>query len=561
MITDHLHPLDDVTLFGHCIHGLVSGSINEAFVEVDGVQFPIPPTPTYRHGTGTLQIVRHPAAGPVALSPEVLAAERAQGRVWQNFALVKGFFGTGVIYGQQVDGWIFIDSLGQRWLAQITSQPLAVVGSPYSLTVSMKPFGYLDGAPDGMEPVDLTLTCADILQEGSATRRLLPGMANSLGTQRLLQMVPTSPANALPSGYLQINLTDVEGVPSGTLTVLRSQAQMRGDWDTNATGITGASQLFTAHNLLVAAEISPPIDRFPPGGGSATVTVTGIDEVSDNLSPLDQYRKGSPSLSCGRTGRILCLAFDDSDELVPITFDTRYVYDASYPDWAGSASGTLTSSGDDQNLNYQAWTVAVAPAVTASRTVSEAVESTIIIRRAGVEVCRVENRRSFSATLTATLAAYSGAWGWAGGWIGRWSEPNALVFAERVNTTASSAATDAADEKGGPWPATTPAEPSVIGGSTFGALLGSFPLGTEQRDADVLQFSFTVSYRLNPGYEDTIFQEVTGGGPSAVVRELAIVYPHAELLAREFDQRPVAYDPIGHVATIAPENGGLFSYV
>jgi len=560
MITDHLHPLDDVTLFGHCIHGLVSGSINEAFVEVDGVQFPIPSTQTYLVGSGTLQIVRHPDAGPVALSPEVLAAEREQGRVWQNFTYVKQGSMGALIYGQQINGWIFIDSLGRRWLARVLSYPLATPGSPYSITVRLNPFGYLDGAPEDMEQIELSLTCADIQQAGSVQRVPREGMANSTGSQRLLQLVPISPSNALPSGYLQINLTDTDGVPNGTLTVLRGQEQMRGDWDTNAAGVTSASQLFTAHNLLVAAEISPDIDQFPPGGASATVTVTGVQEISDNLSPLDQYRKGSPNVSCGRTGRILTLAFDDSDELVPITFDTRYEYSGSYPDWAGSASGTLTSSGDDQNLNYQGWTAVVEPSATVSRTVSESVESTLIVKRGGIEVCRVENRSSYSASLAATLAAYSGSWGYAGGSIGRWSEPNALVFAERVNTSAASAATGATDEKGGPWPATTPAEPSTISGPSFGHLLAGFPLGTEQRDADVLNFAFTVSYRLNAGYEDTVFQEITGG-PTTLIREVARVYPHAELLAREFDTRPVAYDPIGHVATVAPENGGLFSYV
>lgn len=559
MITDHLHPLDDVTLFGHSIHGLVSGSINQAFVDVDGVQFPVPNA--YEVGAGTMQIVRHPDAGPVALSPEVLAAERAAGRVWQNFAVVKGSPGGDLIYGQRIYGWLFIDSLGRRWLARVFSLPNAMPGSPYSLTARLNPFGYLDGAPEGMEQIDLLVTCPDIQQLGTVALFVREGMANSIGSQRLLQLAPTSPANALPCGYLQINLADVDGVLSGTLTVLRSQAQMRGEWDTNAGSITSASQLFTAHNLLVAAEITPDIDRFPPGGGSATVTVTGLDEASDSLSPLDQYRKGTPSVSCGRTGRVLALAFDESDALVPITFDTRYVYDASYPDWAGSAAGTLTSSGDDQGLNYQGWTAVVPPAVSASRTVSEAVESTIIVRRGGVEACRVVNRRSYSATLTATLAGYSGSWGWAGGWIGRWSEPNAFVFAERVNTTAASAPTGATAEKGGPWPATTPTEPSTIGGSTFGALLGDFPLGTEQRDADVLDFAFTVSYRMNAGYEDTVFQEVTGGGPSAVVREVARVYPHAELLAREFDARLVAYDPIGHAVSVAEEVGQLISYV
>ena len=571
MITDQFHPLDDVTLFGHCIHGLVSGSINEAFVEVDGVQFPIPVTPTYRIGQGTLQIVRHPAAGPVALSPEVLAAERAQGRVWQNFTLLKSLYGQEVIYGTRVEGWIFIDSLGRRWLAIIDSQPQAQPGSSYTIALRLVPFGYLDGQPEGMEPVELSLTCADIQQIGSGARVVRARMANSTGSQRLLELKPVSPFNALPSGYLMINLSDDEGVPSGTLTVLRSQAQMRGDWDTTHPTTTNPNQLLTFHNMLLGAELEgavypegPDIPYFPVGGGTATVTVTGPVEI-DQTSPLDAYTKGDVSVSCGRTGRLLLLAFDESDALVPITFDTRYEFTGVQPDWEGSASGEITSFGDGVHINDNPWSVVQEPEASLTRTVSERLESTITLRRGGVEVCHVTNVRSYSATLTAALAANSSGWAWASGYLGRGGgSPGSFVFAERVNTSAASAPTGAMAEKGGPWPASTATTPGTVTGSSGMEYLASIPLGSSERDADVIDFAFVATtYRAIGEADQVAFNEVTSSsgviGPGT--RELALAFPHADLLAREFDARPVAYDPISHAVAVAPENGMLFSFV
>lgn len=564
MITDQFHPLDELGLFGHTIHGLVTGSINQAFVEVDGVNHPLPNG--YRVGGGTRQIVRHPAAGPVELDPETLAAERAQGRVWQNYALIKAEPLGDIIFGQRVEGWIFIDSIGQRWLARVLSLPDAVPGSPYSFTLRLTPFGYLDGAP--MEPVELTLTCPDIQQAPGSARSVGMITANSTGSRAILQLVPASPGNALPSGFLEITLSDDDGVPSGVLSVLLSQEEARGEWDTTHPTTTSPTSLFTYHNLLVAAELAgavypegPDIPYFPDGGGTATVTVTGLVEVPVG-SGLDIYAKGDVSISCGRTGRVLTMAFDDTDTLVPLTFDTRYDYTASVPGWEGDASGVITSSGDDVHINEYPWTVVDAPAVEVSRTLSEAVESTIIVRRGGVEAFQVTNRRSYSATVTAELEPYAGSWAWAAGYIGRWLGAGMFAFAERVDTSAASSPADATAEKGGPWPETTATTPDTVFGNGAVSYLSGFPLGATERDADVLDFAFTVAYRFEHGVERVRFDELAGSGSGTVAREIGLVFPHAELLARGLDRsRGVAYDPISHAVTVADEVGQLISYV
>ncbi|WP_339521722.1 hypothetical protein [Pseudomonas sp. EA_35y_Pfl2_R111] len=562
MISDQFHPLDELGLFGHTIHGLVTGSIVSAFVEVDGVQFPLPAD--YEVAEGTLQIVRHPDAGPVALSPEVLAAERVAGRVWQNFALVKEGAGWLSIFGKRVHGWIFIDSLGQRWLARPLSLPNAVSGSPYSFTLRMVPFGYLDGAP--MEPVELELTCPDIAQVTGGNRFVRLITANSTGTRGVLQLVPTTPGNALPSGFLEITISDVGGVPSAALSVLLSQEGARGEWDTTHPTTTSPASLFTYHNLLVAAELAgavypegPDIPYFPDGGGTATVTVTGLVETPVGAG-LDIYAKGNVSISCGRTGRVLTMAFDDTDTLVPLTFDTRYDYAASVPEWSGEAGGVITSSGDDVHINEYPWTVVDAPSVEVSRTMSESVESTITVRRGGVEAFHVTNRRSYSASLTAELEPYAGAWGWAAGYIGRWAGAGMFAFAERVDTSAATSPAGATAEKGGPWPETTATIPDNVLGNGAVTYLSSFPLGTTERDADVLDFAFTVAYRFEFDVERATLDELADGG--TVVREIGLVFPHAELLARGLDRtRAVAYDPISHAVSVADEVGQLISYV
>lgn len=560
------HPADEVTLFGHTAHGLFSGGGFPVLL-VDGQEFPLPqgywpPSPA------TLQIVRHPDAGPVPLDDETLEAERAEGRVWQNYALVKAqaFHGS-TIYGQPLGGWIHIDSLGRRWVLRLGALPNAVPGQPYTLELDCRPFGYLDGAP--MEPVSLSVSCADLQQLTTGERFVYQGMANSTGSRGILALVPVAPANALPSGFLELAVTDDDGELSATLSVLRSQAQVRGAWDTTHPTAALPGELYDTCLLLVSAQLQgavypygPDFPYFPEGGGTATINVTGLSEIPADGQFVDSYLRGVLSASCGRTGRIIALLFDEADQLVEMSFDTRYEYQGDHPGWSGTATGSLSAYGDGVGINANPWTSVDEPAVSVARTISEQVEQTLTIKRNGLSVYSFINRRSYSATVSAGIVPAGLGWAWATGYIGHWI--SGFINPERVDISSSGTPTAGLAEKGGPWPQSWPTNPTYVSGESVAPYLMAFPLGPGERDVDTLQFSFdTISYDLDGGAESMTLTEVRPAAPGVVPRrEMALVFAHAQALARgEGAQYSPAYHPVDHVIAYATDTSQTPSFV
>lgn len=563
------HPADEVTLFGHTVHGLVKGTVSDKVCVIDGVEHPLPRDYPLQ-GPETLQIVRHPAAGPVPLAPEVLAAERAEGRVWQNYALIKG--DSFYLYGQALGGYIHIDSLGRRWAVVINSLPDATPGAPYSLTLDCRPFGYLDGAPEDMAPVELHVTCADIQQITIGQRFVRWGMADSTGSRIILMLAPKTPSDALPSGFLQIQISDTAGELAATLSVLRSQEAVRGEWSNTHEAVDDPYTLLDNRHYLPGGPLTgadypagPETPYFPAGGGTITLTVDTVYSIPTWIN-VDNALVGSIEASCERTGRILALAFDEADVLVEYTVDTTIDYTANLPEYTGTAAGTLTAYGDGVPAQTKSsWSGSVAGSI--SRTVSESLTKRITLRRNGAAVYTIVDEASYSATLTSALP--SADW-WRPALNGVWlSVDDHITYATSSNGSRfplwRNESKPASYSHGGNWPESWTAPVAVWESGNLA--LNQFPWGFDgsESGSDVIGLAFSpYAYRVWADLESATLCERRGTAPSAHWNGVR-AYAHASVtLAAMYysggtGQR-IAYHPVEHTTYIDTDNSSP-SYV
>ncbi|AVO56163.1 hypothetical protein [Ectopseudomonas mendocina] len=375
--------LDETKAIGNTQHGLIRESLSGFLREVDGVPWPLTgelPTP----GCWPIQLIRKPGIADVPLSAAYHEAERLQGRVWQNYALLQSDW---LLFGRRVDGWIYWASNGERWLVQpgITITTSANVGEPFALTLECQPFGHFE--PIETAPVSLPVGVPDNGQTGSpAGRGVTVTSITSTGDRALLRL---SSGGALPTGYLQIEITDTDGVLAATMTVLRTQEQALGDWEQDYP----ASPWWEMRTYIAIGDMSPPasVEKFPPGGGTYTLTVTGLLEVDGSVASTEPERLpvGSALYTAARTGRLVALMFDDADALVEYTATTRYSLDCQYPSAAGDVSGSITGTATyDADFADVMFTGSFSSEV--GRTVSETLNVQVDLLRDGVVIEQTE---------------------------------------------------------------------------------------------------------------------------------------------------------------------------
>lgn len=115
-------PLARVGIFGNPYHGPVEGGT---------LTLPNSSTKTWPQPgsaapdlAGTAHLIKRPGQPDVIRSTEDLAADTAAGREWRSAALLSG---SGMqLHGQDVNGWIYVDAAGDRWLVQFTTDPATV---------------------------------------------------------------------------------------------------------------------------------------------------------------------------------------------------------------------------------------------------------------------------------------------------------------------------------------------------------------------------------------------------------------------------------------------------
>ncbi len=146
-------------------HGPVQGG-SLALPNGSNMAYPQPPPRTFQSGPtlgttnrpqDTYGITHRHAAGLPFVSSS--SADIAAGRQWRNEAILSG--GRYQVHGKILDGWVYVDPDGARWLARciaINEQDLRNLAAPLAVTVTLSRFGVLGGAPESYSyPVSLPL--------------------------------------------------------------------------------------------------------------------------------------------------------------------------------------------------------------------------------------------------------------------------------------------------------------------------------------------------------------------------------------------------------------------
>ena len=555
MIDSQLHPLDEVQLFGHTIHGLIRGVVSARVYEVDGVAFPLPAS--YNLGLATqqvAQIVRKPGIAEVPLAPEVLEAERAQGRVWQNYAMLRGNLS---LFGKQLGGWIYFDSAGDRWLIRPESLPSLTVGGSYTATFSIRPFGYLDDEP--VTPREVTLVLANTQQSTSpgTSRFVAVETVRSDGGQALLRLS----LNGYTAGYLAVGVTGDGDEIALSLSVLRSEAQTLGSWTNN----TADLNLTTSAVYRLLATTSPegltPAYEFPPEGATVTWEPDGLLRIDNSNQAGAAASIIQASYTAGRTDRLVALVYDDTDQLVEFTYDTTYVLDLDYPDFdvevSGSASITATSGG----LN-QATTGAIN--ITMTRNVTNRAAVIVSLRRDGVLVASDEGEVIYTGT-----QVFDGSFESPG--FTYYPESGQWRMQQYPTTWTSQLGAESLDV---PPPfavsATSSEGSSIAPVNRFWGVNNIFPSSGE-RDAygvsaflQITNSSFEVvreEWDCDGRNGGAVFSRLHRVGTPTTRYELAMAYTHAELLARGVAPPETAYNPVTHEIAVDNTDGPVVGFV
>lgn len=552
MIETQFHPLDEIKLFGHTVHGLIRGTVSLKTYEVDGVLHPLPAGYDLGFGgtPGVLQIVRHPGAPAVELEPEVNAVEREAGRVWQNFALLQR---SGSIFGQTPGGWIYIDADGARWLIRPVSLPLATVGSGLAIDFTIRPFGYLD--EPAVEPREVEAGLAGIGQSitsPSSQRFLSLHTVNSSGSHAVLMM--SMPTLGVPMGFLSVSVSGAGDEIALELSVLRTEAETLGEWSNT---LTSNSAPTTSWRL--AAEPVPLITgdyEFPPSGATITFTPTGVVARPGGELGGAEATVMTAHHEAGRTGRLMALIYDNADELVPLTYDTEYVLDTDYPDFDVEVSGSVSVTGTGGGTQTKPWVGTMT--LDMSRSVSTSASAYVSIRRAGELVVRAgatqsqSGNQSLNMSYTNQQMGYSSLLGWTYAPFGTWSH---------MDSGADFVSDDA-------WPVSVNSPAGTdVGGALI--LVGSvYPRTDQQRDAlgidakvqllDELYRTVQLTWPVDWMAEAERLQRRHTVASSVTVAECGLVFPHAELLWRGESPPGAVYDPVGQViATDTNTSDGL----
>lgn len=109
-------PWSQITAAGLPHHGLASAAGTLTLPNGQTIAYPAPPSPD-------VYVVRRPGWVAPERTPEQLADDAAGGREWRDYALLQGTFGATQVHlgGKAVNGWIWFDPDGRRWLVSALS--------------------------------------------------------------------------------------------------------------------------------------------------------------------------------------------------------------------------------------------------------------------------------------------------------------------------------------------------------------------------------------------------------------------------------------------------------
>ncbi|MCY1283227.1 hypothetical protein D9M70_321000 [compost metagenome] len=357
MIETHFHPLDEIQAFAHTWHGLAEGGPISPTVMVGGVRWPLPfEAPHVGFGLNIdagadTHLLQVPDIGPVPLSPEELAAEAAQGRVWQNYALLSG--GELQLFGRKLGGWVCIDPAGARWLVRPSGfnslhGGQVVPGEVANFQLRVVPFGYLD--EPAATPVELEVALADVGQAGipgwtPAGDSLFPLGLNSISSdgRRVVVHIRNQfnfegTRELFPVGYLLLTLSGTGPHFTLSMEVLRTRAQCFPVFVSEGTACPTKWVKFVTEDQEV---------EQPPGSGFTETKTkhTGVT-YEEPVAPTDFYNRpvGSGTHTHRYEGRVATVVFDDTDTLRTFTVDLESTCTYSLPSYSFESSGYIWSN-------------------------------------------------------------------------------------------------------------------------------------------------------------------------------------------------------------------------
>lgn len=167
---------------------------------------------------------RHAAGLPPVTSS---AADIAAGREWRNEAIFSG--GRYQVYGKPLDGWVYIDPDGGRWVVKIPAireQDARSLTSTLNVAVSFLKFGELGTTP-ALWPWAVTLPLPDIGATGSAY--LMIDAIKPDGSAAVIsvysQAFTERRMGRLPIGFIELSISGPASAPTITASVVRTKAQ------------------------------------------------------------------------------------------------------------------------------------------------------------------------------------------------------------------------------------------------------------------------------------------------------------------------------------------------
>tara|TARA_R110001583_G_scaffold195522_3_gene375178 strand:- start:17150 stop:18787 length:1638 start_codon:yes stop_codon:yes gene_type:complete len=283
------HPLAKLGAFGSPYHGLVTGG---SLTLPTGAAITYPqPFGAWPDLAGATHMVRHPSAPTLSSTPLQDAIYASHGHQWRDVAMLSG--SRMQLYGVPLDGWIYIDSAGDRWLVKtgtlttayqtwatgllfsVTLERFGDLGRPaeiYTYSVSLSDVGQAtpDATFGGVSQTQGWVSLWAVQPQGQAAAFMLhptPRTAMSAGSS----VIDNHVHYAL--GWLELSITGLGGAASVSLSVLRTRAQTiiaTGDpWDID--GLTdgaeyGVIEVYWNGGASSMAYIENPGDPYPPPG-------------------------------------------------------------------------------------------------------------------------------------------------------------------------------------------------------------------------------------------------------------------------------------------------------
>ena len=126
-------------LRGNPFHGLVKGG---QLTLPNAATMPYPQPVGEHWQQGSTSLIKHPNAPGITRSPEQQAEDTAAGLEWWDRAILS----SNQLYGKELQGWIYIDPNGDRWMVTSTLSTLHISGGTCSVTLAR--FGVLGGEPE-----------------------------------------------------------------------------------------------------------------------------------------------------------------------------------------------------------------------------------------------------------------------------------------------------------------------------------------------------------------------------------------------------------------------------